>query len=214
MKQTHKILLLAAAASAALPMWAMPIGLRTAVWGISASNGRTAVARLLPRANNATEVKAALGSFNDTAVEANIKDTSEYEEFREWAIETGARADALSTSSTAWLSFAADSPVLVAEPKADDLTIDEVSPMRDDGRMEMVFSLGDVAIGRNALESRLKSVFGVSGATTLDKSAFSENNLSLSLSPTDDGRVKATIEPRKLANGSAPSSFFMRVKVK
>ena len=48
MKQIHKILMLAAMAGAALPVSAMPIGLRTAVWGVSSANGRAAVGRLLP----------------------------------------------------------------------------------------------------------------------------------------------------------------------
>ena len=54
MKQIHKILLLAAVVGAALPASAMPIGLRTAIWGVSAANGRAAVSRLLPEADSTT----------------------------------------------------------------------------------------------------------------------------------------------------------------
>lgn len=214
MKRTLKKLVFAAATGAALQMMAMPIGLRTAVWGVSASNGRTAVARLLPETDSAAEIEESLAGFSDKAVEANITNDSEYEEFREWALDSGARVEALTNSPTAWLSFAAGSPVLVAEPQEGDLTIDDISSMDEDGKIEMVFSLEDVTIDRQALESRLKSVFEVVGGTTLDESKFSEANLALSLLPTDDGRVKATVTPKKDAGGNAPSTFFMRVKVK
>ena len=214
MKRMRRLLALAAATSAALPALAMPIGLRTAVWGVSASNGRAAVARLLPETSNAAVIEETLAGFSDKAVEANISDDSEYEEFREWAVDSGARADALTNSPAVWLSFATGSPVLVSEPQEGDLTIDEVSAMDEDGKIEIVFSLEDVAIDRQALEARLKSIFGVVGGTELDESTFTESNLAFSLAPTDDGRVKATVTPKKDAGGKPPAAFFMRVKVK
>ena len=63
MKQIHKILMLAALAGAALPASAMPIGLRTAVWGVSSANGRAAVGRLLPETDSTSEIKAALNDL-------------------------------------------------------------------------------------------------------------------------------------------------------
>ena len=214
MKQIHKILLFAVSIGAMLPASAMPIGLRTAVWGVSAANGRTAVARLLPETGNPTEIKAALKSFSDKAVEANIADDSEYEEFREWALESGARADALADSPTAWLSFALGLPVLAAELQEGDLVVDGFAPAGENGAMEMVFSLANVAVGRQALASRLQSVFGVVGAATPDKSKFSGSNLSYSLSATEDGKVKAVVTPKTDGDGDPPASFFMQVKMK
>ena len=214
MKQIHKILMLAALAGAALPASAMPIGLRTAVWGVSGANGRAAVGRLLPETDSTSEIKAALNDFSDKTVAANITDNSTYEEFREWALESGARADTLAASSAAWLSFASGSPVLVGAPKNGDLVIDEVSPAGPDGAIEMIFSLADVEIGQQALEERLKTVFGVVGAKTLNGGVFSDANLTFSLTPTDDGRVKAVVTPKRNADGNAPNAFFMKVKVK
>ena len=214
MKQIHKILMLAVLAGAALPASAMPIGLRTAVWGVSSANGRTAVGRLLPETDSTSEIKAALNDFSDKTVTANITDNSTYEEFREWALESGARADTLAASSTAWLSFAAGSPVLVAEPQDGDLVIDEVSPAGADGTIEMIFSLADVEIGHQAFGERLKTIFSVVGAKTIDEGAFSDANLTFSLIPMDDGRVKAVVSPKKDENGKVPSAFFMKVKVK
>ena len=214
MKQIHKILMLAVLAGAALPASAMPIGLRTAIWGVSSANGRAAVGRLLPETDSTSEIKAALNDFSDKTVAANITDNSTYEEFREWALESGARADALAASSATWLSFASGSPVLVGAPKNGDLVIDEVSPAGPDGAIEMIFSLADVEIGQQALETRLKTVFGVVGAKTIDEGAFSDANLAFSLTPTDDGRVKAVVMPKRNADGNAPNAFFMKVKVK
>ena len=214
MKQIHTILMLVALAGAALSVSAMPIGLRTAVWGVSGANGRAAVGRLLPETDSTSEIKAALNDFSDKTVTANITDNSTYEEFREWALESGARADTLAASSTAWLSFATGSPVLVSAPKNGDLVIDEVSPAGPDGAIEMIFSLADVEIGQQAPEARLKTIFGVVGAKTIDEGAFSDANLTFSLIPMDDGRVKAVVAPKKDENGKVPSAFFMKVKVK
>lgn len=214
MKQIHKILMLAVLAGAALPASAMPIGLRTAVWGVSGANGRAAVGRLLPETDSTSEIKAALNDFSDKTVAANITDNSTYEEFREWALESGARADTLAASSAAWLSFASGSPVLVGAPKNGDLVIDEVSPAGADGTIEMIFSLADVEIGHQAFGERLKTIFSVVGAKTIDDGAFSDANLTFSLIPMDDGRVKAVVAPKKDENGKVPSAFFMKVKVK
>ena len=214
MTRKTNLLVLAAAAIAAMPALAMPIGLRTAVWGISASNGRSAVARLLPAAGSTAEIGEVLGGFSDPAVAANIANDSDYGEFREWALESGARVEALTNSPTTWLSFAVGAPALLAEPKAGDLAIDDVSPMGEDGNVELVFSLEDVAIDKHADEARLKSVFGVVGDPAMNETKFTEDNLAYSLSPTDDGRVRATVTPKKDSGGRAPDSFFMRVKMK
>lgn len=217
MKRTLKMLALGAVAtSATLPLTAMPIGLRTAAWGVSGANVRAAVATLLPESGGNGGIGETLAALADDSVAANIADSSEYEEFREWALDSGARADALASSSTTWLSFAAGSPILVAEPKDGDLAIDEVS-VGADGNLEAVFSLDGVNIGASALEQRLKTVFGVEGTTTLSPDdgntvddLFSSDNIDFSLTPTGDGRVKATVKPP----GDAARSFFMRVKVK
>ena len=215
MKRILKILAWGAVAtSATLPLAAMPIGLRTAAWGVSGANGRAAVARLLPESDGGAGINKALEGLADESVAANITDDSEYEEFREWALESGARADALATSPATWLSFATGSPVLVAEPKDGDLSIDEVSPLGADGKIEIIISLKDVAIDKNALETRLKSVFGMVGASELDESRFAEVGFDLSLAATDDGRIKATVMPERDGSGNLPRKFFLRAKMR
>lgn len=213
MKQMLSILVLVAATSAAIPAMAMPIGLRTAVWGVSAANGRAAVANLLPENGGDAGINVTIGNFSDPSLAANIANAADYAAFREWALASGERADALAASPTAWLSFATDSSSLVAEPKDGDLVINQFFPPGADGKAGLVFSLQTVAVGKDALPSRLQTVFGVVGAETLETSAFSARGLSYSLSPTGDGRVRAVVEPGKDASGSAPASLFLRVKM-
>ena len=76
MKPIHKILMCVFLAGAALSASAMPIGLRTAVWGVSAANGRAAVSRLLPETESTAEIKVVLKKFSDKTVAANITDHS------------------------------------------------------------------------------------------------------------------------------------------
>ena len=61
-----------------------------------------------------------------------------------------------------------------------------------------------------AAEARLKTVFGVEGADTLNESAFSSDNVGLALAPTGDGRLKATVTPPV----DAGDAYFMRLKVR
>ena len=50
---------------------------------------------------------------------------------------------------------------------------------------------------------------GVEGAAELNESVFSSEGLSVTLERTTDGKAKATVTP-----DGAPSSFFLRVRVK
>ena len=50
---------------------------------------------------------------------------------------------------------------------------------------------------------------GVEGAAELNESAFSSEELSVTLERTVDGKAKATVTP-----DCAPSAFFLRVRVK
>ena len=160
----------------------------------------------LPSNADAMDVAAALAGTVDANLAKNITNVADYAAFREWAKSAGAVT--VKESNTAWLSYAVGAAGVVPMPQDGDLVIDDVS-VGSDGKLEAVFSLDGVSIGAAALESRLKTVFGVEGATTLNRDAFSSQNIGLSLTPTSDGRVKAVVTPI-----GSPSSFFMRVKVK
>ena len=210
MKKAIYVLALLACAAA----HAMPLGLRTAVWNIAAANGRTELEQLLPAGCEESQLAEIMEAFSDPLLVAHVTNKTVYAEFREWALGSGARADALTSSQMAWKSFALAAAVLAAMPDVGDLMIDEINLDGEEDTVEIVFSLDNVRIGQAALEERLKTVFGVEGATTPNKGAFSSESLSLSLSPTDDGRVKAIIEPRREEYGRPPPSFFMRVNMK
>ena len=191
---------------AGLSASAMPVGVQLAMRGRAAA--QAAVDATFPKlATTATagQVEAALSTAADNALADNITDVAEYDEFREWAKSAGAVT--VKESNAAWLSYAVGAAGVVPMPQDGDLVIDDVS-VGSDGKLEAVLSLDGVSIGAAALESRLKTVFGVEGAKTLTD-AFSDQNIGLSLEPTGDGRVKAVVTPI-----GSPSSFFMRVKVK
>lgn len=207
----RRVAISVAAFTALTAAHAMPLGVRTAVWGVAICNAKSEVARLLPDPVECDEsqISEVLAGFSDPSIGGYVTNKTEYSEFREWAIGSGARSDALASSHMAWKSYAMDLPALVAIPQDGDLVIDDVS-ISADGKMEAIFSLEDAAIGSAALDARLKTVFGVDGAATPDFDAFSSDNVGLTLTPTGDGRVKATVTPPP----DAGDTFFMRVKVK
>lgn len=197
---------------AASAVQSMPLGLRTAVWSVAADNGqniRTEVEQLLPADCEESQLPETLAAFSDLLVVGNITNKAEYTEFREWALDSGVRADALAGSQMTWRSFALNVSGLVAEPEDGDLVIDGIA-LGADGQMEVVFSLAGANVGNAALETRLKAVFGVEGSASLDEGSFSDRNVGISLSPTGDGRIKATVTTPNSIGGS----YFLRVKTK
>ena len=77
------------------------------------------------------------------------------------------------------------------------------------GVFGLVVNIADVEIGEGATSARLAEALGVEGVAELNESAFSSDGLTVSISRTADGKVKAAVAP----NGS-PAAFFLRVKVK
>lgn len=188
---------------------AMPLGLRTAVWGGSAAVRLSAVESAFPAlGSDATEeeVSAVLSGAADSALAENITDVDEYAEFREWA--KYANAAEVKDSVTAWLSFAIGATGIVQEPKEGDISIDAVSIM-EDGSLEVVFSLNGVNIGNEVVERRLTTVFGVEDATVLSESAFAVNESDVRLSSNGDGRINAVVALPK-----ENDTYFVRIKMK
>lgn len=190
---------------------AMPIGLRTAIWGGGAAYRTAELDEAFPAIEDDTpveEITKILTNATDVTLAEKITNQNEYLNFRDWARGVGALD--VKSSQTSYLSFATDSLVLVGIPEEGDLFIDDVM-MDADGAMEVIFSLKGVAVGSNALEERLKAVFSIEGSTILDRAAFKSDNIGIRFMPTDDGCVKAIIQPP--AEGEQ-GAFFMRVKLK
>ena len=211
MSSLLKLGALYALALAGLSASAIPVGVQMAMRGrAAAQSAQAAVDAAFPAlAGTATaaDIEAVLGTAADGAISDNITDVYAYAEFREWAKSAGAAS--VKESNTAWLSYAVGAPGVVPMPQNGDLMIDEVS-VGADGKLDAVFSLDGVNIGSSALEARLKTIFGVEGATTLNPHEFSSDNVTVSLEPTGDGRVRATVVPP----ANADKAYFMRVKMK
>ena len=216
------VLLAALAATAAAQ--AMPLGLRTAMWSVAAANRRAAADEVFPEmgaAATAAEIATALDGAADGALAANIAGASDYDDFRNWA--RGVGAAAVKESGTAWVSFALDANTIVDKELTDeDITIEAFSVGADGGAtgaqatLSLEFAVNGVSVGAAAVGERIKTVLGVEGAEELKGSAFSSDNLAVSLAPTGDGRIRATVTRRddNGVPGSSPDSFFLRVKVK
>ena len=107
------------------------------------------------------------------------------------------------------MSFSLNATGLMVAIRNGDLKIDSIAPSGKAGNIDIVFSLANANVGPTAIEARLKTLFELEGATSLGKKSFTSASLIFSLSPTADGRVKATVAPE-----GAPASFFLRVKVR
>lgn len=208
-----KNLFLLSITAIALTSTAMPLGLRTAVWSVAAANGRTVraeVGRLLPEDCEESQLPEVMEAFSDLILVSHITNKAEYTEFRDWALDSGERADALAGSQMAWKSFAMDLSELAPVPEDGDLKIDEIRSSDVAGSCEILFSLENAEIGQSAVEARLKTIFGVEGTATLGEGEFSADGVGISLEPTDDGRIRATVTP---PNGTS-NAFFIRVRMK
>ena len=188
---------------------AMPLGLRTAMWHVSSANNRSSVSRLLPADCAEADIPSILESFADFSLGGYITNKTEYADFREWALNSGASGAELTSTQMAWISFALNAAGLVDAVKSGDLKIDSIEPSGNGGRLEVVFSLANARVGASAVEARLNTVFSLEGSTELGQNTFSQENLAVSLVPTADGRIKASVSPK-----GSPSSFFIHVKVK
>lgn len=112
----------------------------------------------------------------------------------------------------AWLSYALDSDTLIAEPpKQEDVKIDEFEPEPSAaGDFNLSIAVDNVTIGENAKTENLAKVFGIEGATSLDGSGFSSDNVGIEFGTPENGKVKLKAMPKD----KSAKSFFMRVKVK
>ena len=215
-------LLLIAALVAGLVADALPLGFRTAAWGIAQANRRATVDAVFPEldgAATALDVAGALGEVADEALAENITDANEYSEFREWAKYTGAAA--VKSSGKAWMSYALGADMLIGkEITSNDVHIASFVVSSDDGgavatKLSFEVAIDGVNIGggsvaEEVLKENLKKVLGLEGAVTLDPAEFSANNIDIVFDAPANGKARFTATPPV----GAGSTYFMRVKVK
>ncbi len=95
-------------------IWAMPLGLRTATWGIAPANRHADVELAFPALDSEAtpeDVTSVLSTAVDSALAENIDHAADYAVFREWAKYRGAAT--VKASESAWLSFALGADALI-----------------------------------------------------------------------------------------------------
>ena len=199
---------------------------------VDLANQRTPVfsSDAIPEVDNDSDVLNALKGSKDEELKRNITDVETYAAYREWS-QSVSKSDgtaaagprAVKGAPNAWLSYALGSDRLVEKViTSNDVQI--VSFKVEDGgslgatrpvsfAFEVAIdgvNIGGGTVAETMLKENLKKVLGVEGATTLDASAFSSDNIDVIFDMPVDGKAKFFVTPPT----DAGDSFFMRVKVK
>lgn len=166
---------------------------------------------------NATkeDVDRALSGSKDWALFRNISDGVAYGAYFTWAqrvVDAGFvdSTQTIKDSETAWISFALDADkLLAAQPRSEDLRIEEFMPVLAADSFECMMSVKGVNVGSEALKENLEKVFGMEGAEALDDNAFKTGNVEIEFERPENGNVRFTARPK-----TNSGSFFMRARRK
>jgi len=208
---------------------AMPLGLRTAMWGMARARGSAAGGEDDPipalGADASPEaVAVALDGSRDGGLAENIGDATCYRAYYDWARgvtnATATSAWAIKQSPRAWRSFALGADALIARDIAsNDVHIVSFEPSADTGRPPCPFvfevaidgvNIGGGVVAAEMLKANLKKVFEVEGASTLEEGMFTTDNIEITFDAPANGRARFAATPPV----NAGKVFFMRVKVK
>ena len=169
----------------------------------------------IPEMVSGETVAEVLAGAADETLAAKLGTTRNYKSFRSWVDEHSLTHTDVRESPNAWLSYVLDAPSLIAKQSAvakEDFTFEAGSSVAEEpGKMAFDFGIDGVTIGE---EAELDEVFVITGAATLEESAFTESGVTASLERTSDGKVSVSVEPPKDGNGKIPDKYFFRVKVK
>lgn len=216
-----------AALGLAFAAQAMPLGLRTAMWGVARAGGGGAAAEddpipALPADVAADAVAAALSGSRDARLAENIRYASDYAAYHGWVggvtNAPGVDASAVKSSPYAWLSFALGADRLIDR----DILPEDVRIVSFDagsggskGALSFEVAIDGVEIGcgqvaMETLKANLKKVLGIEGSTLLAPEAFSSDNIEITFDAPVDGRARFSVTPP----ADAGNAYFMRVRVK
>ena len=216
-----------AALGLAFAAQAMPLGLRTAMWGVARAGGVGAAAEddpipALPADVAADAVAAALSGSRDARLAENIRYASDYAAYHGWVggvtNAPGVDASAVKSSPYAWLSFALGADRLIDR----DILPEDVRIVSFDagsggskGALSFEVAIDGVEIGggqvaMETLKANLKKVLGIEGSTLLAPEAFSSDNIEITFDAPVDGRARFSVAPP----ADAGNAYFMRVRVK
>ena len=162
------------------------------------------------------DIEDALYGARDSRLLRRIAAASQYASYHSWADKACGtdfiKRKELKDSPNAWLAYMLDAPALVSKSAlaSEDIAIESIATSSVvAGAYDMIVDIAGTEIGEDATSGRLAEALGVEGASELDKSKFSSENLSAKLERTVDGKARVTVAP--VGN---PTSFFMRLKVK
>ena len=208
---------------------AMPLGLRTAMWGVarargSAVGGEDNPIPVLAADASPAAVAAALNGSRDGGLVGNIGDATCYRAYYDWARgitnATATSALDIKQSSHAWLSFALGADALILRViTSNDVHIVSFEPSAVAGRPPYPFvfevaidgvNIGGGVVAEEILKANLKKVLGVEGSATLEEGTFSSDNIEVTFDAPANGKARFTVTPPV----DAGNAFFMRVKVK
>ena len=168
----------------------------------------------------ADEVAAALARSADAKLAENITSAADYAAYRAWALSVkgadGALAgsEAVKKSPNAYLLYALDAEILIAEAIKDgDIDIDYFDCSLSDSTFKLTVKIKDVTVGSEALEANIKKVIGIEGSEKLDGGDFSVAVVNIKGIQIVDGSIRFTVAPPKTINGVKPERFFFRVKM-
>ena len=163
------------------------------------------------------DAKAVIAGLSDVRLAGEVGGTTAYTAFRSWVDNNSLSHALVKDAPNAWLSYVLDAPGLMAKAAAlasEDVVIESIVPSSTvAGAFDLVVDIAGVEIGTAA---RLAAALGVEGATELNESAFSSDNVTVTLERTADGKAKATVTRRDevIAPYQSGDAFFLRVKVK
>ena len=164
----------------------------------------------LPRVESDSDVEAAIEGSADDNLAANLTNMTEYNAYRAWVNRRGFDHQTVKDAPKSWLSYALDSSVLIDKRfRKDDLSIDMFAPKAAGG---FLFELGlnGVDIGDNATAENLAKIFGIEGASALDRNEFSSDNVTFSFGAPHNGKATVLAEPKD----ETAESFFLRATMR
>lgn len=164
----------------------------------------------IPAIKTDAEVAEALGGSADANLAVNLTSKDEYTAYRAWVDRHGLDHQTVKDAPKSWLSYALDTSVLIDKQfRNGDLSIDMFAPYAAGGFL-LELGLNGVEIGDEATAANLAKVFGVEGATSLDRNDFSSDNVTFSFGTPNDGKATIVAEPK---DGNA-ESFFLRATMR
>ena len=164
----------------------------------------------LPRIDTDSEVDEALEDSADANLAENITSKTEYNAYRAWVNRKGFEHQAAKDAHKSWLSYALDSSVLIDKRfRKGDLSIDLFTPYSAGGFL-FELELNGVDIGDNATAANLAKIFGIEGASALNRNNFSSDNVTFSFGAPNDGKATIVAEPKD----ENAESFFLRATMR